>query len=89
MSSKLYRGCLFWRGCTRNDANRRGNVVSQAGIPKDKDLKRKEALMWILRSQPGRRNLVLNQKTLYIGQLYNTRKRNVGAQTRKSKRGEK
>lgn len=38
-----------------------------------------EALEWILINQLGRRNLSANQKTLYIGQLFNLRKKKVGA----------
>lgn len=36
------------------------------------------ALEWILTNQLGRRNLTANQKTIFIGELYELRKKNVG-----------
>lgn len=38
-----------------------------------------EVLDWIYTNQLGRRNLTANQRTLYIGQLYELRKKRVGA----------
>jgi len=84
----LEHGCIspliIWQGQIIDGHNRFG-ICEKHNLPYEtRELTfedEEEALTWMLRNQLGRRNLTPNQKTLYIGQLYNSRKRNVGGQT--------
>lgn len=87
-SAILEQGCIspltVWQGQII-DGHNRFNICEKHDVPYEirevPFVDEEAALTWILRNQLGRRNLTPNQKTLYIGQLYNSRKRNVGGQT--------
>lgn len=87
-SAILEQGCIspliLWDGQIIDGHNRFGICEKNGVLYETRELTfadEEEALTWMLRNQLGRRNLTANQKTLYIGQLYNSRKRNVGGQT--------
>lgn len=83
LKNGLENGLMTWRGFII-DGHNRWSIIQKHNLPfhtinRDEDFETEDdVLEWIYTNQLGRRNLTNNQKTLYIGELYELRKKKHG-----------